>query len=248
MFRFAQPDSTVRKRVRTYCAIFQACIATLGLPGILLDLVIPKYQKRKRDLPFRKRMRAKVLTFLILCSASAALSEDFHTIDGKEYKDATVTRMEPDGIVVKTNSGVTKIYFTELPKEVQERFRYDSEKAASYSGKQAANYTAYQKQQEQAAQRQQEELAAKNKAIIAEQNRTIMQDRYNTLQGEEDALLLRIGEAKQPGPEYWGGKNNRKLLHHPNPLKSQLPLLESHLKDIRREKDQIRKQLEKPQR
>jgi hypothetical protein len=193
-------------------------------------------------------MSTKVLTFLILCFTSAAFAEDFKTVNGKEYKDATVTRVEPDGIVVKTTSGITKVYFAELPKEVQERFHYDLEKARSYSAEQAADYATFQKEREQAAQRQQEELAAKNKAIIAEQNHTIMQDRYNALQDEEDALLRRIGEAKQPGPEYWGGKNNRKLLHHPNPLKSQLPLLESHLKDVRREKDQIRKQLEKPQR
>jgi hypothetical protein len=193
-------------------------------------------------------MSTKAVTFLILCFTSAAFAEDFKTVNGKEYKDATVTRVEPDSIVVKTNSGVTKIYFTELPKEVQQRFHYDSEKAASYSAEQASNYAAYQKEQEQATQREQEELAAKNKAIVAQQNRTIMQDRYNALQGEEDALLQRIGEAKQPGPEYWGGKNNRKLLHHPNPLKSQLPLLESHLKDVRREKAEVRKQLEKAQR
>ena len=190
-------------------------------------------------------MQTKLFTILLLSFAAAALSEDFKTVNGKEYKDATVTRVEPDGIVVKTNSGVTKVYFTELPKDVQERFHYDSAKAASYSAEQATNYTAYQKQQEQAAQREQEELAAKNKAIVAQQNRTIMQDRYNALQGEEDALLQRIGEAKQPGPEYWGGKNNRKLLHHPNPLKSQLPLLESHLKDVRHEKAEVRKQLER---
>ena len=190
-------------------------------------------------------MRIKLFTILLLSFAAAALSEDFKTVNGKEYKDATITRVEPDGIVVKTNSGVTKVYFTELPKDVQERFHYDSTKAASYSAEQATNYTAYQKQQEQAAQREQEELAAKNKAIVAQQNRTIMQDRYNALQGEEDALLQRIGEAKQPGAEYWGGKNNRKLLHHPNPLKSQLPLLESHLKDVRHEKAEVRKQLER---
>jgi hypothetical protein len=190
-------------------------------------------------------VQTKLFTILLLSFAAAALSEDFKTVNGKEYKDATITRVEPDGIVVKTNSGVTKVYFTELPKDVQERFHYDSAKAASYSAEQATNYTAYQKQQEQAAQREQEELAAKNKAIVAQQNRTIMQDRYNALQGEEDALLQRIGEAKQPGPEYWGGKNNRKLLHHPNPLKSQLPLLESHLKDVRHEKAEVRKQLER---
>jgi hypothetical protein len=192
-------------------------------------------------------VQTKLFTILLLSFAAAALPEDFKTVNGKEYKDATITRVEPDGIVVKTNSGITKVYFSELPKDVQEHFHYDSEKAASYSAEQASNYAAYQKEQEQATQREQEELAAKNKAIVAQQNRTIIQDRYNALQGEEDALLQRIGEAKQPGPEYWGGKNNRKLLHHPNPLKSQLPLLESHLKDVRREKAEVRKQLEKAQ-
>ena len=79
-------------------------------------------------------MSTKVLTFLILCFTSAAFAEDFKTVNGKEYKDATVTRVDPDGVVVKTKSGITKVYFIELPKEVQERFHYDSEKAASGGG------------------------------------------------------------------------------------------------------------------
>ena len=49
-------------------------------------------------------------------------ADDFKTINGKEYKDATVSRVEPNGIVLKTKSGISKVYFTELPKEVQERF------------------------------------------------------------------------------------------------------------------------------
>jgi len=36
--------------------------------------------------------------------------------------------------------------------------------------------------------------------------------------------------------------------HQPNPQKSQLPVLQSHLKDVRREKSEVRKQLEKAQR
>src|SRR5438034_2438 len=63
----------------------------------------------------------KVLT-LILCFASVALSQDFKTIDGKEYKNMTVKRVEPDGIVLTNNtSAIVKLYFAELPKEVQER-------------------------------------------------------------------------------------------------------------------------------
>src|SRR6201984_3216240 len=95
-------------------------------------------------------MSTRVLTFLILCFTSAAFAEDFKTANGKEYKDATITRVEPDGIVVKTKSGITKLYFAELPKEAQERFHYDQQKASAYSAEQAANYGAYQKQQEDA--------------------------------------------------------------------------------------------------
>ena len=194
-------------------------------------------------------MSRKVVTFLILCFTSAAFAEDFKTVNGKEYKDAAVTRVDPDGVVVKTKSGITKIYFIELAKEVQERFHYDSGKAASYSAEQAANYTAYQKQQEET-QRQQQDADAKNNAAVAAQqaatNRTqALQTRYGELQKQEDDLLRQIGQAKQPGPEYRQGKSVR---HQPNPQKSQLPLLESHLKDVRREKSEVKKQLEKAQR
>ncbi len=197
----------------------------------------------------RLQVNTKVLTFLTLSFISAAFSEDFKTLNGKEYKDATISRVEPDGIVLTNKLGVSKVYFTDLPKDIQVRFGYDPQKATAYSGERAANYAAYQKQQEEA-QRQREDAAAKNKAILAEQqaatNRVqALQDRYAALQGEEDALLQRIGEAKQPGPEYWVGK---KLRHHPNPQASRIPLLQSHLNDIRREKIQVSKQLEKAQR
>jgi hypothetical protein len=199
-----------------------------------------------------RQVNTKLLTILILSFISAAFSEDFETVNGKEYKDATITRVEPDGIVVKTKAGITKVYFGELPKEIQERFHYDQQKASAYSAEQAANYTAYQKQQEEA-QRERENAAAKNNTILAQQeaakNRTqALQVRYDELQKQEDDLLRQIGEAKQPGPAYYGGKNNRTLLHHPNPQKSQLPLLQSHLSDVRREKKEVRKQLEKAQR
>ena len=61
---------------------------------------------------------------LAVLFASLALSEDFKTINGKVYKDATVSRVEWDGIVLKTGAGISKVYFTELPQEVQERFHW----------------------------------------------------------------------------------------------------------------------------
>jgi hypothetical protein len=78
------------------------------------------------------------LAILATLSASLALGEDFTTLKGKEYKDATITRFEPDGIVLKTKSGISKVYFAELPKDVQQRFHYDPEKIAAAQREQAA--------------------------------------------------------------------------------------------------------------
>ena len=53
---------------------------------------------------------------------SVALAEDFKTVSGREYKDATVSRVESDGIVLKTKSGISKVYFVELPKMFRNGF------------------------------------------------------------------------------------------------------------------------------
>lgn len=68
-----------------------------------------------------KKWQGIVITFAALL-ASIALAEDFKTIEGREYKDVTVSRVEPDGIVLTTKTGISKVYFVELPKDVQERF------------------------------------------------------------------------------------------------------------------------------
>ncbi len=64
------------------------------------------------------------LSIFAALSASLALAEDFKTINGKEYKDVTISRVEGDGIVLRTKTGISKVYFVELPKDVQERFHY----------------------------------------------------------------------------------------------------------------------------
>ncbi len=79
----------------------------------------------------------KILIGVPLFFASLALADDFKAIDGKEYKNVTVSRIEPDGIVVRTKSGISKIYFVELPKDVQERFHYNTAIAAAYSAQAA---------------------------------------------------------------------------------------------------------------
>jgi len=108
------------------------------------------------------------------------------------------------------------------------------------------------KQQEEAARQKAETSQKENQSRAEQASRQneirMLQGRYEELQRQEDNLLLQIGEAKKPGPAYGGGKNNQTLRHYPNPQASQLPLLQSHLNDVRHEKDQVRKQLEKAQR
>jgi hypothetical protein len=82
--------------------------------------------ERKTDRIRRVKYWRAALAILATLSVSIALAEDFKTITGKEYKNATVSRVGADGIVIKTKTGISKIYFVELPKDVQERFHYGS--------------------------------------------------------------------------------------------------------------------------
>ena len=59
------------------------------------------------------------------------MAEDFKTVKGKEYKGATIMRVERDGIVLKSKTGISKVYFFELPKDVQERFHPTPAKTAA---------------------------------------------------------------------------------------------------------------------
>src|ERR1041384_5118685 len=75
-------------------------------------------------------MNPRKATIVILATlfVSLALGEDFKTVNGKIYKDATISHVEADGIVLRTKTGISKVYFVELSKEVQERFHSGSAK------------------------------------------------------------------------------------------------------------------------
>ena len=85
-------------------------------------------------------MNPRKTTLLILAatSASLALADDFKTTNGKEYKNAIVTQVDVDGIVVKAKTGISKLYFTELPEDVQKQYHYDPATAAAAQSAQAA--------------------------------------------------------------------------------------------------------------
>jgi hypothetical protein len=56
--------------------------------------------ERKRGKIRRVEYWKTALSIFAALSASLALAEDFKTITGKEYKDATIIRVEGDGIVL----------------------------------------------------------------------------------------------------------------------------------------------------
>jgi hypothetical protein len=66
------------------------------------------------------------MVIVVTLFASLALAEDFKTVSGKIYKDATISHLEADGIVLRTKRGISKVYFAELPKDVQERLQHGS--------------------------------------------------------------------------------------------------------------------------
>ena len=118
------------------------------------------FASRKEQNPLHETLANPLITFAALF-VSLALAEDFKTTNGKEYKNATVMLVEPDGITLRSKSGVSKVYFNELPKEVQERFHYDPQKAAAASAEQAASIQqANQQIEESNKQREKEKQVA----------------------------------------------------------------------------------------
>ena len=97
------------------------------------------------------------IAILATLSTSLAVADDFKTNDGKEYKGATVSRVESDGIVVKTKSAISKLYFVELPKDIQQRFNYNPQQAAAFSSAQATTVQQTNQQVEEANKQREKE-------------------------------------------------------------------------------------------
>jgi hypothetical protein len=93
------------------------------------------------------------------------LADDLKTIDGKEYKQVTVSRVESDGIVIIHSFGVTKVPLTDLPKDLQERFGHD---AAKVEAEKAAQKAAEEKRIEEkhGAERERTEMERKAEADL----------------------------------------------------------------------------------
>ena len=84
--------------------------------------------------------RNTIIAILAALSASLALAQNFQTINGKQYKNASVIHVEPDGITIKFSGGISKIPCEEITKADQQRFNCcDPQKAVAYAAEQAAS-------------------------------------------------------------------------------------------------------------
>jgi len=116
-------------------------------------------------------MSIHTFAILIVCFAPIALADDFKTIKGKDYKNATVVRVEADGIVVRTKGGISKLYFVELPEDVQARFGHDPAKIeAEATAARAAQEKRIEEQKAAEHQRIEEQRAAERERAEREKN------------------------------------------------------------------------------
>ena len=192
------------------------------------------------------------LAILVALHASLALAEDFKTVNGKEYKNATVSSVEADGITLKTKSGITKVYFTELPKEVQERFHYDPQQAASSQAAAAREIEAINRQsaeldkQQKEAYKQQQTRSAEQQAKVT--NIQALADRLADLEQQEVSILAAIGRAENAQTvarrKWVDGQSNQQ---YTDPQEANLPLLRGRLENVRDQKKQVKRQIEQAQ-
>lgn len=105
-----------------------------NMTPILLQRPFPGFTKGRSANASMSRPVVKALTVSILAGLTLASSwaEDITTTTGKQYTDVTIARVEPDGIVVTTDSGIERISFDILSKELQTKYGYDPQRAAKF--------------------------------------------------------------------------------------------------------------------
>ena len=95
-------------------------------------------------------MKHPIIAAFCIFVAGAALADDIKTADGKEYKGVTVSRINPDGIEVMTDTGIERIPFSNLPADLQKKYGYDPDKEAKFNRVQQDAFVAAQKNQQEA--------------------------------------------------------------------------------------------------
>ena len=83
--------------------------------------------------------------------------DEITTRNGTIYKNVTVQRVDPDGLTISYapvggGMGAAKLKFENLPDDLQQRFGYDTNKAAAYKAQQAQGMADWRARQQAAAE------------------------------------------------------------------------------------------------
>lgn len=123
-----------------------------------------------------------------ITSGSSLPADTITTITGITYTNATIIRVEPDGINYRLPNGIVKIRFEHLPKEIRDQYQYDPVKAHQHA---MATHRAVQQRQEQI--RRENDLARiQHEAKLAE-------DRRKTIENARSARSVPVDYATSPG-------------------------------------------------
>lgn len=116
-----------------------------------------------------------VILLLILGTLHA---DDFTTLDGEKYTNATIKRVDPDGLVISHEDGITKLKFKNLSADLQTKYGYDSQKEAAFKNQLKASAIA--RQTEAIVQVQEAKTKAASEAMAQEQDALNKQLQGNT--------------------------------------------------------------------
>jgi hypothetical protein len=144
-----------------------------------------------------------------------ARADNFTTLDGDTYTNATVKRVEPDGIVIADTDGVRKLKFKNLAPEIGVKYGYDPTKAAAFQATLQANAAAGQAAAAQENQKVANQRAAADKQISAARAKipeiTTISPSTNALGGPHDTMTPEEEAAQKTKLKLWsamGGHGN----------------------------------------
>ena len=105
-------------------------------------------------------MKLLLYVALFLSGLALARAEDWKTIDGKQYPDVTVQKVEPDAVTILYRDGGALIPLAILPDDLQKRFHYDPAAArAAADARDQADFENARLLRAEAAQIEQQKLA-----------------------------------------------------------------------------------------
>lgn len=125
--------------------------------------------------------------------AGAVAAEDIETLKHEVFKNVTVSRVEPDGVVITHSAGIVKIPFAELSEQYQKRFSYDPIKAQEFAEQDAQTQRQIYEQNEAAKKGMLEKRAeiAKLNAIdieVARAKKQLAAEKQRTAQMRRNAI------------------------------------------------------------